>query len=246
LYGAGCYRPGGCADIIQAVAERIDARQFNPLFPQPFPRFIQHAIWRYYSQSGLDVCNGNRINDARRCTKMDCRVRLMCDRVVLRKAVESYPIIGWSEQFCSDSAWSVRAQSFISLKSEERQMRINWEVVKPSLWTGAGGVVVGMLLLSYGFGFMSRTTADKLASTSSERAVIAVLAPVCAANFRALPDVAARTASLVADKDNPYKMREAFPATMITLPGKSYPDSDLTAACAGLILAPPKTAELKQ
>jgi hypothetical protein len=46
-------------------------------------------------------------------------------------------------------------------------MRINWGVVKPSLWTGAGGVVVGMLLLSYGFGFMSRTAAEKLASTSS-------------------------------------------------------------------------------
>src|SRR6476661_1738730 len=61
---------------------------------------------------------------------------------------------------------------------EERPMRINWEVVKPSLWTGAGGVVVGMVLLSYGFGFMSRTTAEKLANTSSERAVIAVLAPV--------------------------------------------------------------------
>jgi len=30
------------------------------------------------------------------------------------------------------------------------------------------------------------------------------------------------------------------------LPGKSYPDSDLTAACAGLILAPPKSAGLKQ
>ena len=63
---------------------------------------------------------------------------------------------------------------------------------------------------------------------------------------RALPDVVARTATLVADKDNSYKMREAFPEAMITLPGKSYPDSDLTAACAGLILAPPKTAELKQ
>jgi hypothetical protein len=139
----------------------------------------------------------------------------------------------------------MRAQCFISHKLEERQMRINWEVVKPSLWTGAGGVIVGMLLLSYGFGFMSRNTADKLASTSSERAVIAVLAPVCAANFRALPDVAARTATLVANKDS-YKMREAFPEAMITLPGKSYPDSDLTAECAGLILAPPKTAELKQ
>ena len=117
-------------------------------------------------------------------------------------------------------------------------MRINWDVVKPSLWTGAGGVVVGMLLLSYGFGFMSNNRAEKLASASSEKAVIAVLAPVCADKFRALPDVAARTATLVAEKDNSYKMRAAFPDAMITLPGKSYPDSDLAAACAGLVLAP--------
>jgi hypothetical protein len=86
LYGAACYRPGGCADIIQSVAERIDARQFNPTFPQTFPRFVQHAIWCYCSKSGLDICNGNRIDDARRCDNLDCRVRLMCDRVALRKA----------------------------------------------------------------------------------------------------------------------------------------------------------------
>jgi hypothetical protein len=125
-------------------------------------------------------------------------------------------------------------------------MTINWEVVKPSLWTGVGGVVVGMFLLSYGFGFMSRKTAEELASTSSERAVIAVLAPVCADKFRALPDAAARTATLVADKGDSYKMRESFPQAMITLPDKSYPDSDLTVACADLILAPPKIADLKQ
>jgi hypothetical protein len=125
-------------------------------------------------------------------------------------------------------------------------MRINWEVVTPSLWTGAGGVVVGMVLLSYGFGFMSRTTAEKLASTSSETALVAVLAPICADKFSALPDVAERKVTLVAAKDNSYKMREAFPEGLITLPGKSYPDSDLTAACAGLILAPPKTADLRR
>jgi hypothetical protein len=85
VYGAACYRPGGCAEIIQAVAERIDARQFNPHFPQTFPRFVQYAVWQYCSQSGLDVCNGNRIDDSRRCRKMDCRVRLMCDRVALRR-----------------------------------------------------------------------------------------------------------------------------------------------------------------
>jgi hypothetical protein len=87
-YGAACYRPGGCADIIAVVAERIDARQFNASFPQTFPRFVQHAIWRYCSQSGLDVCNGNRIDDAKRCANMDCRVRLMCDRMALHKANE--------------------------------------------------------------------------------------------------------------------------------------------------------------
>jgi hypothetical protein len=134
----------------------------------------------------------------------------------------------------------------IFLKQEQRPMKINWEVVKPSLWTGVGGVVVGMFLLSYGFGFISRNAAEKLASTSSEKAVIAVLAPVCADKFGALPDVAARTAIIVADKDNSYKMRDAFPEALITLPGKAYPDSDLTEACAGLILAPPKTAGLKQ
>jgi hypothetical protein len=83
-YGLACYRPGGCADIIQVVAEQVDARQFNAAFPKVFPRFVQHAIWRYCSQSGLDVCNGNRINDSRRCENKDYRVRLMCDRVALR------------------------------------------------------------------------------------------------------------------------------------------------------------------
>jgi hypothetical protein len=83
-YGAACYRHGGCADIIAAVADRIDARQFNTSFPQPFPRFVQHAIWRYCSQTGLDVCNGNQIDDSRPCENKDCRARLMCDRVALR------------------------------------------------------------------------------------------------------------------------------------------------------------------
>src|SRR5260370_31786956 len=125
-------------------------------------------------------------------------------------------------------------------------MGINWEVVKPSLWTGVGGVIVGMLVLSYGFGFMSRTTPERLARTSSETAVIAVLAPVCADKFRALPDVAARTAALVANKDYSYTIREAFPESLITLPGKSYTDSYLTAAFASLILVPPQSANLTQ
>jgi hypothetical protein len=84
-YGPACYRPDGCADIIEWVADQIDARQFNPRFPKTFPRFVQHAIWRYCAENGLDVCNGNRINDDIRCDNVYCQVRGMCDRVTLRR-----------------------------------------------------------------------------------------------------------------------------------------------------------------
>jgi hypothetical protein len=82
-YGSACYRPGGCADIIQAVAERIDASAFNPAFPALFPRFVQHAIWRYCAQSGLDVCNGNRIDDRKSCRNVYCQIHSICDRIAL-------------------------------------------------------------------------------------------------------------------------------------------------------------------
>jgi hypothetical protein len=84
-YGPACYQQDGCADIIQSVAQGINARQFNPLFPATFPRFVQHAIWRYCAENGLDVCNGTRIKDHARCDNVYCRMRSMCDCVALRQ-----------------------------------------------------------------------------------------------------------------------------------------------------------------
>jgi hypothetical protein len=83
-YGVGCYRPGGCADIIARVARQIDARAFNPSFPAFLPRFVQLAIWRYCSQQGLDICNGNRLDDRHRCQNQHCRLYRVCDRVRLK------------------------------------------------------------------------------------------------------------------------------------------------------------------
>jgi len=87
-YGPGCYRPSGCADIIERVAGRIDAREFNPDFPAIFPRFVQHAIWFYCAQSGLDVCNGNRIDDRKSCDNIYCQLFNICDRNALYKSDE--------------------------------------------------------------------------------------------------------------------------------------------------------------
>jgi hypothetical protein len=87
-YGPACYRPGGCADIIEIVAGEIDASQFDHRFPRMFPRFVQYAIWRYCSQQGLDVCNGNQIDDRKPCENVQCRLYPNCDRITLnnRKA----------------------------------------------------------------------------------------------------------------------------------------------------------------
>jgi hypothetical protein len=83
-YSPGCYRSGGCTDIIRLVAKRIDARQFNHAYPQVFPRFVQHAIWRYCSQQGFDICNGNRVDDQHRCQNRHCRLYGICDRIRLK------------------------------------------------------------------------------------------------------------------------------------------------------------------
>ena len=84
LYGLGCYRPGGCADILGLLAAQIDTRQFNPTFPKTFPRFVQSAIWRYCAADGRDICNGNRIDDATHCDNRHCQMFRRCDRIALR------------------------------------------------------------------------------------------------------------------------------------------------------------------
>jgi hypothetical protein len=85
LYGTKCYRPNGCAAIIEAIAAEIDARRFNPAFPANFPRFVQHAIWNFCAEEGLDECNGRQIDDQTRCDRSHCPVFRRCDRVPLNK-----------------------------------------------------------------------------------------------------------------------------------------------------------------
>jgi hypothetical protein len=83
-YGVGCYAKGGCADIIHAIAAQIDARAFNANYPAVFPRFVQHAIWRFCAADGLNVCNGNRIDDLKSCENTYCQLFGQCERKPLK------------------------------------------------------------------------------------------------------------------------------------------------------------------
>ncbi len=82
-YGGRCYRPGGCVELIENLARRIDAREFNPIFP-PTSRFVQHSIWQFCAAGGRPTCNGNRIDDRVGCRHLFCPGGPNCDRVALR------------------------------------------------------------------------------------------------------------------------------------------------------------------
>ena len=75
-YGPACYAEHGCAEIMASLSSQIDARAFNPAYPQVFPRFVQHAIWRYCAQGGLSVCNEASIAWREACRY--CRIRQYC------------------------------------------------------------------------------------------------------------------------------------------------------------------------
>lgn len=83
-YGPGCYAQGGCADIIRSVSAEIDATAFNRSFPKNFPRFVQHAAWRYCAGDGLSICNGNRIDDRKPCESGFCQLFRICRKTPLK------------------------------------------------------------------------------------------------------------------------------------------------------------------
>ena len=88
-YGPRCYGTHGCASIVRALACEIDASTFDASFPKTFPRFVQHALWRYCAQDGLNVCNGNQIADAARCENGSCKLFEACARLPLRPTIAS-------------------------------------------------------------------------------------------------------------------------------------------------------------
>ena len=82
-YGVGCYAKG-CADVVRAAASQIDARAFNRSYPKVFPRFVQHAIWRFCAADGSNICNGNRIDDREACQNNHCQLFSKCRRKALK------------------------------------------------------------------------------------------------------------------------------------------------------------------
>jgi hypothetical protein len=104
-------------------------------------------------------------------------------------------------------------------------------------------VVIGFNWAGYGFGWVTAGGADKLAGKRVETAVIAALGPICADKFSALADVADKKLALA--KADTWDRRKLFPEAWVSLPGTTYPNSDLVELCSALILRPQAAALVK-
>jgi hypothetical protein len=119
--------------------------------------------------------------------------------------------------------------------------RISWK-------SNIAAFVAGMLVLAFGFGFMSESTHEKRATASMQEVLRPYLARDCAAQVRLLPDYDVRKTTLLAKKGDAYGMRQALPENLVALPGQRWADDKLAAECAELILnptPPAKSAELR-
>lgn len=86
LYGPRCYGPGGCAELIAALAQRIDAREFNVDYPTVFPRWVQFSIWWFCAADGWSLCHGLNIDHRVGCQQRFCPCFAACDRLPVPSA----------------------------------------------------------------------------------------------------------------------------------------------------------------
>ena len=100
-------------------------------------------------------------------------------------------------------------------------------------------VAIGFNWTGYGFGWTLGGNVDKIARARSETAVVNALAPGCAARLSAREDSAVMLAALskvTGGWDRRNEFRDEASKMLITIPGESYPNTELADACTKLAL----------
>lgn len=86
-YGSSCWASGGCAEIIEHIADQIDARHYAADNPRVFPRLIARALWGLGAEGELAICNARRIDDQIGCRQRWCPAHQCCAHRPLRSAL---------------------------------------------------------------------------------------------------------------------------------------------------------------
>jgi hypothetical protein len=106
--------------------------------------------------------------------------------------------------------------------------------LKPAAWGAVGGAVVLAIIGFTWGGWVTGATAESTANDRAEEAVVAALAPICAAQFREATNAAVNLATLKETKS--YEQRKFVEeGGWATMPGQDDPESGVAAACAKIL-----------
>jgi hypothetical protein len=112
-------------------------------------------------------------------------------------------------------------------------MRI--DLVKATIWGAVGGAIA-LAVIGFGWaGWKTSNSAELMAKTRSEAAVVSALAPICASQFQQAPDAAAQQAVL-ASKSSWERAKLVEASDWAKMPGTTEVPSGVAKACADLIV----------
>ena len=103
--------------------------------------------------------------------------------------------------------------------------------LKPALWGAAGGAIVLAIIGFTWGGWMTTSTANKLADQQADSAVVAVLTPICVEKFHGNSDAIANLAALKKLSSDWEQGNFVKQGGWATRPGATSPDYDLARAC---------------
>jgi hypothetical protein len=103
--------------------------------------------------------------------------------------------------------------------------------LKPAVWGAVIGAVAFTIVGFSTLGWTLGSTAEKMATERAETAVVAVLAPICVANFQLQTDAAAKLVAF--NKISSWDRRALIEkGGWATMPGTDKPNSAVARACA--------------
>lgn len=103
--------------------------------------------------------------------------------------------------------------------------------VKPAVWGAIIGAVAIMIVGFWGWGWVTGSTAERMARERADAAVVAVLTPICVENFMKQPDAAIQLAEF--QKTVAWQRRQFIEkGSWAKVPGSDAPHSAVANACA--------------
>jgi hypothetical protein len=121
-------------------------------------------------------------------------------------------------------------EEIFSPETEAKAMKLH-QGIKPALWGAAGGAVAISVIGFSAMGWMLGSTAERLAVSRAESAVVAVLSPICVEKFQQQSNAAAKLTEF--KKAASWDQRSLIEkGGWAATPGTDKTDSAVISACA--------------